>query len=93
MSLRTRMTRRTAAWVAGALLWSAASGSALACPICFQVEQGPVTDGVRAAVLVLMSVTVVVLSGFGVFVRRLVRASNPTDLKNPPNLSNPLNPS
>ncbi|HEY6357424.1 MAG TPA: hypothetical protein VIX35_04230 [Vicinamibacterales bacterium] len=43
-----------------------------ACPICFQVEEGPVTAGVRAAVVVLIGVTVGVLAGFGVFVARFV---------------------
>src|SRR5580765_7710766 len=35
-----------------------------ACPICFQFEQGPVTAGMRGAVLVLMTVTAGVLTGF-----------------------------
>jgi len=56
-----------------AACWAAASASALACPICFRVEEGPVTDGVRAAVLVLMGVTAGVLAGFGVFIARFVR--------------------
>ena len=47
-----------------------------ACPICFQVEEGPVTAGVRAAVVVLIGVTVGVLAGFGVFVARFVARSN-----------------
>jgi len=57
------------------LAWCAAGATALACPICFQVEQGPVTDGLRVAVLVLMGVTVAVLSGFGVFIARFVARS------------------
>ena len=96
-------TSRRAAWLIGALIWSAAGSALLACPICFQVEQGPVTDGVRAAVFVLMGVTVAVLSGVAVFVRRLVRASNPPSPSasarqalpnptNPTNLSNLSNP-
>jgi hypothetical protein len=55
-----------------ALLLIGTSARLLACPVCFQVEQGPVTDGVRAAVLVLVGVTLSVLSGFGVFVARFV---------------------
>ena len=78
--------RRRAGWLTCALLWSAAGGIVVACPICFQIEQGPVADGVRAAVVVLMSVTVAVLTGFGIFIRRLVRASN---LPNPTNPTNP----
>jgi hypothetical protein len=85
--------RRAAGRLTGALLWIALGGSALACPICFQIEQGPVTDGIRAAVIVLMSVTVVVLTSFGVFVRRLVRASNSSNLTNLTNPTNPTNPS
>jgi uncharacterized membrane protein len=48
---------------------------ALACPICFQVEENAVTDGVQSAVLVLVGVTTSVLSGFGVFIARFVRRS------------------
>ena len=47
--------------------------AALACPVCFQVEDGPVVAGVRAGVGVLMAVTCVVLIGFGAFAVRLVR--------------------
>jgi heme/copper-type cytochrome/quinol oxidase subunit 2 len=52
---------------------AAGASPLLACPVCFQVEQGPVTDGIRAAVLVLMGVTVVVLGGFLRFVVRFAR--------------------
>jgi hypothetical protein len=50
--------------------WPAA---ALACPICFNVAEGPVTDGVRTAVIVLMTITVSVLSCFGWFIAGFVR--------------------
>ena len=46
-----------------------------ACPICFQVEQGPTTDGVRAAVFVLLGVTTCVLAAFGAFVVTFARRS------------------
>lgn len=69
-------TRRRTGWVMVALLWSAAGAGVFACPICFQIEQGPVADGVRAAVFVLMGVTVTVLSAFAVFVRKMARAEN-----------------
>lgn len=49
--------------------------SVAACPVCFSVEEGPVTDGVRTAVLVLIGVTVMVLAGFGVFITRFIRRS------------------
>jgi hypothetical protein len=54
-------------------LWLALDASLLACPICFQVEDGPVSAGVRAAVLVLIGVTGTVLSGFAMFIVRFVR--------------------
>jgi hypothetical protein len=47
----------------------------LACPVCFGVEQGPVTSGVRAAVVVLMAVTTSVLGGFAVFIVNFARRS------------------
>lgn len=56
-----------------AVLWIASGAAALACPICFQVEEGPVTDGIRAAVLVLVGVTGTVLAGFAAFIVRFVR--------------------
>jgi len=67
--------RRLSAIVFGALIWSAASSIAFACPVCFQMEEGPVSQGVRAAVFVLMGITVCVLGVFGRFVIRLARAS------------------
>jgi hypothetical protein len=44
-----------------------------ACPVCFQVEQSPTTEGLHAAVLVLLLVTVTVLAAFAVFVARFAR--------------------
>ena len=49
----------------------------LACAVCFQVEQSAATDGVQAAVLVLVGVTAVVLAGFGAFVGKIVRGAPP----------------
>jgi hypothetical protein len=46
-----------------------------ACPVCFQVEQSPATDGLQAAVLVLMGVTAAVLSGLATFIFRFARRS------------------
>jgi len=45
-----------------------------ACPVCFQVEDTGVKNGVRAAVIVLGGATAVVLGGVAHFVRRLVKA-------------------
>jgi len=53
-------------------MWIGATSHLLACPVCFQVEAGPMTAGVHAAVLVLIGVTLGVLAGFGVFVARFV---------------------
>ena len=44
-----------------------------ACPICFQVEDTQTINGVRAGVVVLMSVTVVVLTAVAAFSIRLWR--------------------
>jgi hypothetical protein len=52
-----------------------AQAALLACPVCFQVEPGPTTDGLRAAVFVLLGVTTGVLGAVGVFVARFVRRS------------------
>jgi hypothetical protein len=65
--------RVAAAWVTVA--WIVAPAVLAACPVCFRVEDGPVADGVRAAVFVLVGVTTGVLAGFGVFIARFVRRS------------------
>jgi hypothetical protein len=54
-----------------------------ACPICFQVEDTNTVNGVRAAVLVLMGVTSVVLVGFAGFAARLMRHQSSTEPGNP----------
>ena len=58
---------------ATALVWFAADASLLACPVCFRVEETAVTDGVRAAVLVLVGITTCVLGAFGAFIVRFAR--------------------
>ena len=55
------------------LLILLAPAVALACPICFQVEDANTVAGVRAGVIVLMSVTVIVLSAVGAFSVRIWR--------------------
>lgn len=67
--------RRLAGVTITAAAWLAAEAGVLACPVCFQVEEGPVVSGVRAAVIVLIAVTVSVLAGFGMFIVRFVRRS------------------
>jgi heme/copper-type cytochrome/quinol oxidase subunit 2 len=44
-----------------------------ACPICFQIEDAHVTSGVRAAVGVLMGVTLAVMAPVVVFAVRFAR--------------------
>ena len=45
----------------------------LACAVCFQADPNATTDGLRAAVLVLMGVTTAVLTGFGIFIVKFIR--------------------
>jgi hypothetical protein len=59
--------------IAAVVIGVAASETVHACPVCFQVEDGAVAEGVRDAVLVLVGVTVSVLTGVGLWWRRLVR--------------------
>jgi len=72
--------------LAATIVMSLAASAAplLACPVCFQVEQGPVTSGVRAAVVVLLAVTTSVLGGFAVFIANFTRRS-----REPRNLGTP----
>jgi hypothetical protein len=56
-----------------ALLILLAPSVALACPICFQIEDTNTVNGVRAGVVVLMSVTVAVLAAVAAFAVRLWR--------------------
>ena len=65
--------RRFSATIVVAL--AACAAPLLACPVCFQVEPGPLTNGVRAAVVVLMAVTTSVLGGFAVFIIGFARRS------------------
>lgn len=71
---RSRINTRglPAATVAAALV-ALSPAVALACPICFQVEDANTVAGVRAGVVVLMSVTVVVLTAVAAFSIRLWR--------------------
>jgi hypothetical protein len=56
-----------------ALFLVAFSAEALACPICFQTDDAHVVNGVRAGVVVMMSVTVSVLVAAGVFAHRIAK--------------------
>lgn len=55
------------------LLIMVAPSVAFACPICFQVEDAQTVNGIRAGVVVLMSVTIVVLTAVAAFSIRLWR--------------------
>lgn len=67
------MTRTTSVIMCGVACWLLAGVELGACPVCFRVEASPVTDGVQAAVWVLVTITGAVLGGFGVFARRIAR--------------------
>ena len=54
----------------------AASEVSLACPVCFRVEENATTEGVQAAVLVLVGVTTVVLGAFTRFIVGFVKREN-----------------
>ena len=69
------MTRATRVIVCGIACWLVAGVELGACPVCFRVESSPVTDGVQAAVWVLVTITGAVLGGFGMFARRIARRS------------------
>jgi hypothetical protein len=46
-------------------MWFMTEASIFACPVCFQVNDGQAAAGVRAAVLVLLAVTVTVVFSLG----------------------------
>jgi hypothetical protein len=56
-----------------AAAWPLMDASLRACPICFQIEDGHMAAGVRAAVVVLVAVTSTVVGGCAVFFTRLMR--------------------
>ena len=68
--------------IATILIWAALGAGVWACPVCFRMDEGPVTDGVRAAVVVLMGVTTTVLAGFAVFIRGFIRRARAVELEN-----------
>ena len=55
------------------LVWLASGAVLGACPICFQGDGDGIATGVRAAVVVLGGITCLVLAGFVVFTRRILR--------------------
>ena len=60
-----------------------ADGVIQACPICFQIEDAHLTSGVRAAVGVLMGVTLTVLAPVVVFAVRFARRQSVQGSKGP----------
>jgi hypothetical protein len=75
--------RRASAWIAATTCWAAAAPVALACPVCFRIEEGPTAAGVRMAVYVLLAVTITVLAGAALFVARVVRRSARLSMESP----------
>jgi hypothetical protein len=73
MHARRTTSHRLVTLAAICVIVAAAAVPLQACPVCFQMEDGPVTRGVRAAVLVLVGVTTGVLAGFAMFIVRFVR--------------------
>jgi hypothetical protein len=59
--------------------WMCRGAALFACPVCYRIDDGPTSAGIRAAVVVLIGVTGAVLSGFGMFVARYVRRSRATN--------------
>lgn len=47
----------------------------LACTVCFGMADGPMLDGARLGVLVMVGVTAAMLTAFGVFFVRIARRS------------------
>ena len=72
VSQRTPIARRAAATLMAVWL---ATPAVHACPVCFRFEESRTTDGMQAAIGVLMAVTVVVVAAFGRFVVGFVRRS------------------
>lgn len=70
----SRFTSRPSALGIACLLMLAAPAIAEACPICFRDPESPMTAGVMAGVGTLLSITAAVLGGFGVLIRRIVKA-------------------
>jgi hypothetical protein len=70
------MPKRIVAWTAGVVGWLGADAVLAACPICYRIDDGPTSAGIRAAVVVLVAVTGAVLGGFGIFIARFVRRAH-----------------
>ena len=68
--------------VTTSVIWFALGASAWACPVCFRMDDGPVSDGVRTAIVVLMGVTTTVLAGFAVFIRGFMHRERTAEPRN-----------
>ena len=62
-------------------VWAVAGAVTHACPICFQMDDGPVSSGIRAGVGVMFGVTAIVIAGFARFSFRLAVRQNPAILE------------
>ena len=58
-----------------ALALASAPVSALACPVCYGMLEGPLADGTNKAILALLGITGCVLAGFASFIIYLIRRS------------------
>lgn len=67
------MTRAIKNVVIVAVMWLLVQASTLACPICFQTDNAHAIGGVRAAVGVLIAVTVGVVGAAVVFFGRVAK--------------------
>jgi hypothetical protein len=73
--MTTSATRQAVGRIAGLTAWLLFGPALEACPVCFQIEDGPAAAGVRGAVVVLLGVTVSVLAVTALFVVRVARRS------------------
>jgi hypothetical protein len=73
------MPRRIPWTAAIAIAWMCWGRALCACPVCYRIDDGPTTAGIRAAVVVLVGVTGAVLCGFGAFVARYLRRTRVTE--------------
>jgi hypothetical protein len=69
---RSFLARGKRNYLRGSFVWAIVvvwgAETALACPVCFRVEENATTHGAQAAVLVLIGVTTVVLGAFARFI-------------------------
>lgn len=75
--------QRALGWIVTAGAVGCSEVVVLACPVCFRMEDGPMASGVRAAVLVLVGVTSIVLVPCAVFIAGFARRASARHPKDP----------